>query len=66
MYAERTTRFTDNSAKYQVCVHAKDSSMPEGLKRMLDVLAEALSPVEDKVEASDAASDAGDTGDTNV
>ena len=30
---ERTTKSTDNSAKYQVRVHAKDSSMPEGLKR---------------------------------
>ena len=63
---ERNTKSTDNPAKHQVRVHAKDSVPPEGLKRMLDVLAEALSPVEDKVEASDAASDAGDTGDTNV
>ena len=45
---ERTTKSTDNSAKYQVRVHAKDSVPPEGLKRMLDVLAEACSPVENK------------------
>lgn len=63
---ERNTKSTDNSAKYQVRVHAKDSVPPEGLKRMLDVLAEARSPVENKVEASDAASDAGDTGDADV
>lgn len=51
---ERTTRSTDNSAKYQVRLHAKDSSMPEGLKRMLDVLAEACSPVENKSDKGEA------------
>ena len=45
---ERTTKSTDNSAKHQVRLHDKDSVPPEGLKRMLDVLAEACSPVENK------------------
>lgn len=51
---ERNTKSTDNSAKYQVRVHAKDSVPPEGLKRMLDVLAEACSPVEDKGDTGEA------------
>ena len=51
---ERTTKSTDNSAKHQVRVHAKDSGTPEGLKKMLDVLAEAFSPVEDKGDTGEA------------
>lgn len=51
---ERNSRSTDNSAKYQVRLHAKDSSMPEGLKRMLDELGAGCSPVENKSDAGDA------------
>ena len=51
---ERTTKSTDNLAKYQVRLHDKNSGTPEGLKRMLDVLAEACSPVENKSDKGEA------------
>jgi hypothetical protein len=41
---EKNTRSTDNSAKYHVNVHAKDFGTPEGLARMLDILATASAP----------------------
>lgn len=41
---ENNTRSSDNSAKYHVKVHARDFGMPEGLLRMLDVLATASAP----------------------
>jgi hypothetical protein len=41
---EKNTRSTDNSAKYHVNVHAKDFGTPEGLARMLDILATASTP----------------------
>lgn len=42
---ESNTRKSDNSAKYHVEVHAKQADTPEGLSRMLDMLATACSPV---------------------
>lgn len=42
---EKNTRTTDNSAKYHVSVHAKDFGTPEGLARMLDILATASTPI---------------------
>ena len=42
---DSNTRKSDNSAKYHVQVHAKDSGMPEGLARMLDILSTASTPV---------------------
>ena len=42
---EKNTRCTDNSAKYHVSIHAKDFGTPEGLSRMLDVLATASTPL---------------------
>lgn len=42
---ESNTRKSDNSAKYHVEVSAKDTGMPEGLARMLDILATASEPV---------------------
>lgn len=41
---EKNTRSSDNSAKYHVKVHAKDFGAPEGLSRMLDILATASTP----------------------
>ena len=41
---ESNTRSTDNSAKYHVEVHAGNAQMPEGLSRMLDVLASSIAP----------------------
>lgn len=41
---EKNTRSSDNSAKYHINLHAKDYGMPEGLARMLDVLATASTP----------------------
>lgn len=43
---EKNTRSTDNSAKYHVSIHAKDTGMPEGLARMLDILSTASTPTE--------------------
>lgn len=42
---EKNTRTTDNSARYHISVHAKDFGTPEGLARMLDVLATASTPI---------------------
>lgn len=41
---KENTRTSDNSAKYHVEVHAKDAGMPEGLARVLDILAESVAP----------------------
>lgn len=41
---KENTRTSDNSAKYHVEVHASDSGMPEGLARVLDILAQAVAP----------------------
>lgn len=38
------TRTTDNSAKYDVKVVARDDGMPEGLRRVLDMLNSAIAP----------------------
>lgn len=46
---ESNTRKSDNSAKYHVEVHAKDSGMPEGLAKVLDILSTASAPA--KIEA---------------
>lgn len=40
---EKNTRSTDNAKKYQVSVDAKDAGIPEGLERMLEILANASS-----------------------
>ncbi len=37
-------RQSDQSAKYHVEVHAKDSGMPEGLARVLDIIQTAVAP----------------------
>ncbi len=39
------TRSTDNSAKYHVQVQATDTGMPEGLRRVLDIMNSAIVPV---------------------
>lgn len=39
------TRKSDNSAKYDVHVIARDNGIPEGLSRVLDILHDAISPV---------------------
>ena len=41
---QSNTRSTDNSAKYHVEVHAANTSIPEGLSRMLDILASSIAP----------------------
>lgn len=43
--SQSNTRSSDNSAKYHVEVHAKQADAPEGLSRMLDMLATACTPV---------------------
>jgi hypothetical protein len=42
---KENTRSTDNSAKYHVEVHASDDGMPEGLRRVLDIMQSAIVPV---------------------
>ena len=39
------TRKSDNSAKYDVHVIARDSGIPEGLNRVLDMMHDAITPV---------------------
>ena len=41
---KENTRSSDNSAKYHVEVHAADNGMPEGLARVLDMLAQSVAP----------------------
>lgn len=41
---KENTRSTDQSAKYHVEVQAADSGMPEGLARVLDLLAQSVAP----------------------
>ena len=38
------TRSTDNSAKYHVSVYATNHGMPEGLSRVLDMMASSIAP----------------------
>lgn len=40
------TRATDNSAKYDVKVVARDDGMPEGLSRVLDILQQCIVPTD--------------------
>lgn len=42
--SKENTRTSDNSAKYDVKVHAEDKGMPEGLARVLDILQTACAP----------------------
>lgn len=49
---ESNTRKSDNSAKYHVEVSALDAGMPEGLSRMLDILASAVEPVSVKPDSN--------------
>jgi len=41
---ESNTRSSDNSAKYHVSVQARQGGTPEGLSRVLDILATAVQP----------------------
>ena len=41
---KENTRSTDQSAKYHVEVHASDKGMPEGLARVLDMIATSVAP----------------------
>lgn len=42
--SKESTRASDNSAKYNVEVHAEDGGAPEGLMRVLDILQTACAP----------------------
>lgn len=42
---KENTSSTDTSAKYHVEVHASDTGMPEGLRRVLDIMNSAIVPV---------------------
>lgn len=41
---KENSRKSDNSAKYHVEVHAADAGMPEGLSRVLDIIASNVAP----------------------
>ncbi|ASV37844.1 hypothetical protein CI807_17185 [Pseudomonas sp. NS1(2017)] len=41
---KENTRSSDQSAKYHVEVHAADDGMPEGLARVLDMIAQSVAP----------------------
>ena len=41
---KENTRSSDQSAKYHVEVHAVDDGMPEGLARVLDIIAQSVGP----------------------
>ncbi|MFO2465571.1 DUF2589 domain-containing protein [Pseudomonas sp. 15FMM2] len=41
---KENTRSTDQSAKYHVEVHAVDDGMPEGLARVMDIIAQSVTP----------------------
>lgn len=41
---KENTRSSDQSAKYHVEVHAVDDGMPEGLSRVLDMIAQSVAP----------------------
>ena len=43
---QESQRSSDTSAKYHVDVLAKDDGAPEGLMKVLDILGEAIQPVE--------------------
>ena len=51
---KENTRSTDTSAKYHVEIQAKDSGMPEGLSRVLDIMQSSIVPIEDKSSNPDA------------
>ncbi len=42
---KENTRSSDNSAKYHVEVHASQGELPEGLARVLDMMAQAVTPL---------------------
>lgn len=46
--SKESTRSSDNSAKYHVEVHATNHGMPEGLMRVLDMMAAAAAPRSEK------------------
>lgn len=52
--SKETTRTSDNSAKYHVGIHATNHGMPEGLMRVLDMMAAAAAPRSEKKFAMDA------------
>ena len=41
---KENTRSSDQTAKYHVEVHASDTGMPEGLARVLDIVAQSVAP----------------------
>lgn len=41
---KENTRSTDQSARYHVEVHAVDDGMPEGLARVMDIIAQSVTP----------------------
>lgn len=45
---EQNTRGSDDFAKYHVDVHTTEHGIPEGLKKVLDMMAETMAPVESK------------------
>jgi len=51
---KESARSSDNSAKYTVHVAARDDGPPEGLSRLLDIMATAVAPVQKSLPAEPA------------
>ena len=51
---KENTRSSDNSAKYSVCVKAKQAGTPEGLMKVLDMMATACEPKKITTSGGDA------------
>jgi len=49
---KENTRSSDQTAKYHVEVHATDDGMPEGLARVLDIVAQSVAPKQIKAAAA--------------
>ncbi len=58
--SKETQRKSDNSAKYDVSVKARQQGTPEGLSRVLDILQQCITPVEaDKDAANNGSNNSG-------
>ena len=51
------TRSTDNSARYTVHCEARDDGAPEGLMKVLDILADSVQPAPDAIKNLPASKD---------
>jgi hypothetical protein len=48
--SNKTNRSTDNSAKYHIKLSAKQHQMPEGMARIIDMMAHSIGSLADNFE----------------